>query len=396
MSSEPAVRFESVTKRYRRRSGRAAVRDVLRRPGVDDFGALDDVSFEVPEGSAFGLVGDNGAGKTTALRLMTRITRPTSGRVSVAGVVGALIEVGSGIHPDLTGRENIWLYGQFLGLSRRDIATRFDAIVDFSELSDALDQQVKYYSSGMQLRLGFSIAAHVDPEVLIVDEALAVGDIRFQRRCVARMQEFVNAGTTVIYVSHDLRTVEALCDRILWLDHGRVVTLGPTRDVLADYIASRSVEADVALHAGGSDDGVLTLLEVEVGDGAGGAGMPVAQGDGAVVTLRFRGPELTEPNVAVGLTSGGPHPFAVFSMTEHGTAPEKVSGEWEVRLEIDALPLRRGRHEVWCGVTGADGLTDLLSWRRVGALDVEAPIGSGRRGVTEVGALVLPHRFKVS
>ena len=210
---EPAVSFRDVTKRYRLRTGRAAVLDLVHRAGVAHRNALDAVSFDIAVGERVALIGDNGAGKTTALRMMTRIGRPSSGEVRVRGKVGALLEVGSGISPDMSGRENIWLYGNILGLTSAEVADRFDEIVAFSELAAVLDQQVKYYSSGMQLRLGFAIASHLDPDILIVDEALAVGDVRFQRRCLERMGRLARSGTTIIYVSHDLRSVEALCDR---------------------------------------------------------------------------------------------------------------------------------------------------------------------------------------
>src|SRR5437588_11822684 len=219
-----AVKFEDVSKRYRRRDARyASLRDdlalvgrralsFLRHTPLEPKGtfALDHVSFEVQEGEAFAVIGPNGAGKTTALKLLTRISYPTGGRIRVRGRVGALIEVGSGIHPELTGRENIWLYGRIMGMSRQDIAARFDEIVDFSELSHVLDKSVKMYSSGMQLRLGFAIASHLDPDIFVVDEALAVGDAGFQAKCVDRMTHLVTEGRTLRLVWHTLSAVRAM------------------------------------------------------------------------------------------------------------------------------------------------------------------------------------------
>src|SRR4051812_30799518 len=170
--------------------------------------ALEDVSFTVEEGESVALIGPNGAGKTTALKLLARISRPSAGRIRMRGRLAALIEVSSGLHPELTGRENIWLYGRILGMSRTEIHERFDAIVDFAELADVLDRPVKMYSSGMELRLGFAIASHLDPDIFIVDEALAVGDAGFQVKCVERMTALVREGRTLLFVSHNLQAVE--------------------------------------------------------------------------------------------------------------------------------------------------------------------------------------------
>ena len=222
-----AVRFQDVSKRYRGGGPRyASLRDdlaqlgrrtvaFLRHNAVEPRGtlALDRLSLEVEAGEAFAIIGPNGAGKTTALKLLTRISYPTEGRVSVRGRVGALIEVGSGVHPELTGRENIWLYGRIMGMSRREIYRRFDEIVDFAELRHELDVPVKMYSSGMQLRLGFAIASHLDPDIFVVDEALAVGDAGFQAKCVKRMMNLLGSGKTLLFVSHNLYAVEALCAR---------------------------------------------------------------------------------------------------------------------------------------------------------------------------------------
>src|SRR6266550_7195602 len=246
-----AVKFENVSKRYRRRGGTsyASLRDDLSQLGRRAVSflrggagepqgneALHDVSFEIEEGEAFAIIGPNGAGKTTALKLLTRISYPTEGRVHVRGRVGALIEVGSGIHPELTGRENIWLYGRIMGMSRQEIASKFDEIVDFSELGHVLDKTVKMYSSGMQLRLGFAIASHLDPNVFVVDEALAVGDAGFQAKCVERMTKLVGEGRTLLFVSHNLSAVEAICGRGIFLLDGRVQAAGAVREALRAYL----------------------------------------------------------------------------------------------------------------------------------------------------------------
>ncbi len=201
-----------------------------------EFWALKDVNFSVERGEAFGVIGHNGAGKSTLLKHLCGILTPTSGELVVKGRLSALIEVGAGFHPDLTGRDNIYLNGTILGMTRAEIRQKFDAIVEFSELSEFLDTPVKRYSSGMYARLGFAVAAHVEPDVLVVDEVLSVGDFVFQRKSVEKMRQVMRSGTTVVFVSHNLRAVADLCKRGLLLDHGTVAALGPATEVIQAYM----------------------------------------------------------------------------------------------------------------------------------------------------------------
>jgi len=221
---------ESLAHAGRRLTGRE------HRPEAKDLWALRDVSFEVQEGDVLGIIGRNGAGKSTLLKVLTRITTPTKGRIEIRGRVGSLLEVGTGFHPELTGRENIFLNGAILGMKRREIEARYDAIVEFSGVERFIDTPVKRYSSGMYVRLAFSVAAHLEPEILLVDEVLAVGDAEFQRRCLGRMEELGSTGRTVVYVSHMLSTVAQLCDRAIHIESGRVVNDGPPADVIAAYL----------------------------------------------------------------------------------------------------------------------------------------------------------------
>jgi lipopolysaccharide transport system ATP-binding protein len=202
-----------------------------------EFWALHDVCFQVARGEAFGIIGSNGAGKSTILKILTGIMKPNKGTIKVHGTLSALIEVSAGFHPDLTGRENIFLNGAILGMSRKEIQKRFDAIVDFSGLAEFIDTPVKRYSSGMFARLGFAVAAHVDPDILIVDEVLSVGDFAFQKKCMERMTQVIHSGATVVFVSHNLRAVADLCPRSLLLDRGRVLMVGPTDEVIRKYLA---------------------------------------------------------------------------------------------------------------------------------------------------------------
>jgi homopolymeric O-antigen transport system ATP-binding protein len=252
----PALRVDCVSKRYRigvkadRRSLREVLTDALtlspptgNRATAADLWALRDVSFEVPHGEAFGVIGQNGAGKSTLLRILSRITEPTSGRVELRGRVSSLLEVGTGFHPELTGRENVQLNGAILGMTRGEIRSRFDAIVAFAEVDRFIDTPVKYYSSGMYMRLAFAVAAHLDPEILVLDEVLAVGDAAFQAKCLKKMNDVARAGRTVLFVSHNMAAVKALCPTAIWLASGRIVDQGDSATVIGRYLQHSSSPA---------------------------------------------------------------------------------------------------------------------------------------------------------
>ena len=209
--------------------------DKKRRPKKTDFWALQDVSFEVKKGEVIGLIGSNGAGKSTLLKIVSGVMKPTKGKVTVNGQISPMIELGAGFDIELTARENIYLNGAILGYSKQFIDDKFDEIVEFSELRDFLDAPVKNFSSGMIAKLAFSIATVVDPEILIVDEILSVGDIKFQEKSKNKMMEMIKGGTTVLYVSHSLESIEELCDRVVWLDHGKLVKIGNTKEICKEY-----------------------------------------------------------------------------------------------------------------------------------------------------------------
>ena len=256
---EPAIRVENLGKLYRVAKGGARPQYTTLREAVanaagaplrwarqgfapadpaEDFWALKDVSFEVKPGEVVGIIGRNGAGKSTLLKILSRITKPTTGRIEINGRVGSLLEVGTGFHPELTGRENVYLNGSILGMSRRDIAAKFDEIVAFAEVEQFLDTPVKRYSSGMYVRLAFAVAAHLEPEVLILDEVLAVGDINFQKKCLGKMQDVARHGRTVLFVSHSMNTVTRLCPRAILLKQGRVISDGTSEVVTRVYLRS--------------------------------------------------------------------------------------------------------------------------------------------------------------
>lgn len=237
-----AISAHGLGKRYRLgrvESGfRQARRLALRRPGAGHIWALRDVAFDVPEGTAVGIVGKNGAGKSTLLKLLARITEPTAGYADVAGRVGALLEVGTGFTPELTGRENVFLNGMLLGMTRNEVRRRFDEIVEFAGVEKHIDTPVKWYSTGMYVRLGFAVAAHMEPDVLVVDEVLSVGDTEFQKRCLARMGVAAQEGRTVLLVSHNMQAVRRICREAIMLERGRLVSNGDIDSVVRDYLAS--------------------------------------------------------------------------------------------------------------------------------------------------------------
>lgn len=213
----------------------------------EDFWALSDVSFSVPRGEVLGIIGKNGAGKSTLLKLLSRITEPTTGGFQLYGRIASLLEVGTGFHPELTGRENIFLNGSILGMSREEIKEKMDSIVEFAEVQQFLDTPVKRYSSGMYVRLAFSIAAHLDPEILLVDEVLAVGDVHFQKKCLGKMNDIARSGRTVIFVSHNMNTIRKLCTHCLYLDGGKLLDQGDCDSIIARYLNEQSVESQCSV-----------------------------------------------------------------------------------------------------------------------------------------------------
>jgi ABC-type polysaccharide/polyol phosphate transport system ATPase subunit len=236
-----AIGLNKVSVRYRVPHERIAalkeyaIRFVKRQIIYVDYWALRDVNLEIRKGEVLGIIGSNGAGKSTLLKLIARVLQPTEGQVWIRGTVAPLLDVSGGFHPELTGRENVYLNGTLLGLSRRKIVERFDKIVDFAELWDFIDAPLRMYSSGMTARLGFAIATDVEPDILLIDEILAVGDDKFRAKCAERMQRFRDRGTTILLVSHDMHTVQKLCDRVIWLNRGNIQRLGAAREVIAQY-----------------------------------------------------------------------------------------------------------------------------------------------------------------
>ncbi len=358
--------------------GRIADR-VRRRSNGGWRWALREIDVKAEPGESIGLIGANGSGKTTLLKILTRVMYPTAGRVDVEGRVGALISLSAGIHPNLTGRENILLTGSLMGLSRKKVATRFDEIVEFAELEKAIDRQTKYYSAGMIARLGFGVAAFLEPDILLVDEVLAVGDAAFQQRCLDRLRHVLNQGTTLVFVSHDLAAVEAACSRGLWLHDGEARADGPIREVLTQYRAS--VDSGAQLEHALS--GRLRVPKVEVRARGGGL---VRSDEPVELEFVIESDDEYRSWVYVGVTEGTAAPIFVIN-AGHETILEK--GQTTVTCAIERLPLPRGTFYFWMGIydkwTEGD---ELFAWQPVARFDVFGPeIDRAPRGVVRLAPL---------
>jgi lipopolysaccharide transport system ATP-binding protein len=388
-----SISIESLSKRYRigaARNDYPTLRDRLagafrRRPSSveTELWALRDVTFDIAAGEALGLIGHNGAGKSTLLKILSRITEPTEGRAVLRGRVASLLEVGTGFHPELTGRENIYLNGAILGMSRAEIRRNFDAIVAFAEVTRFLDTPVKRYSSGMYVRLAFAIAAHLTPEILLVDEVLAVGDIEFQRRCLGRMNEVARSGRTVVFVSHNLSSIEALCPQTVLMSRGRVEKQGPTREVLASYLSRRGAAAVIDLRAFPDREGAgrarITGMEILEADGT----QPI---DAIAFRQSFRVRLYFEARERVGgasfgfgfLSNNGDRIFITESW-EAGKTFDLEPGEGSIDCVIDAPAVVPGtyRFELWISDVPGVQATDHL--RVIGEVEVTVNEGGDAR-----------------
>jgi lipopolysaccharide transport system ATP-binding protein len=319
----------------------------------ENFWALQDVSFEVQPGEVVGIIGRNGAGKSTLLKILSRITEPTSGRVELRGRVGSLLEVGTGFHPELTGRENIYMNGSILGMSRREIQRKFDEIVAFAEIEDFLDTPVKRYSSGMYVRLAFAVAAHLEPEILIVDEVLAVGDQAFQRKCLGKMKSVASHGRVVLFVSHNLGALEGLCRHGIVLTGGRVQCLGPIQEAIGNYI--KSIDSQASMSVNRRTDrygkGELRFEEAYVSVGPTGPLNSLWLGREAefvFVLNEYR------PDAHIQFTVYDQHgvPVTTFDTFNHAKCDQTSSGhESKLVCRIEQLPLRAGRYFVSALIT---------------------------------------------
>jgi ABC-type polysaccharide/polyol phosphate transport system ATPase subunit len=379
MSTSFAIALDHVSKSYRlwgRRSQFATLKSALLRRDLKlapeaMVPAVKDVSFAVDRGEAFGIVGRNGSGKSTLLKIISGILKPTAGRVSVNGRIAALIELGAGFHPEITGRENIYINGIMLGLSRREIEARFDRIVDFSGIRDFIDQPVKTYSSGMYVRLGFAVAVHVDPDILLIDEVLSVGDEEFSAKCVAKIQEMKYRGVTLVFVTHQLDQVRNLCDRALWLDHGEAAQIGDPVRVVDAYLQQVAAPHAAPPPAAAAEEpaakapadeeerfgsGEIVLKRVALVDNKGLE--LVALGAGSAVTIEMDiDVRVPQDDFVFGLGIYHADGTCVYGTNTdlEGYAPEHLDAGGRVRFVMPSLDLVAGQYRVDAAVHTRNG-----------------------------------------
>jgi ABC-type polysaccharide/polyol phosphate transport system ATPase subunit len=359
------IRVEGASRRFRvhAQETRTLKELVIRgRSKAREVWALRDVGFAVEPGHAVGLVGRNGSGKTTLLRLLSGIVKPTGGRVAVGGRVGALLELGAGFHPDFSGRDNVFLSGSIYGLSRADVRRHFDEIVHFAGLEQAIDLPVRTYSSGMQMRLGFAIAAHLEADVLLLDEVFAVGDEEFQRKCFGRIFEFKQAGGTIVFVSHDAASVERLCERAILLREGRVEFDGSTHDAIVAYHRQLAGERDPEERAAGLKEwgsGEARIVEATLLGPDGDERTQFLAGEPFSLRLRIEAAEeLAPPRLTYELRDSSSLLLATGSAD---TAELGWDGAVDVRFDVPELPLRDGRFGLRFGLTDSAG-DQLYHW----------------------------------
>jgi lipopolysaccharide transport system ATP-binding protein len=388
---------ESISEGVRQTAGRLTGR--REKPEVDVLWALRDVSFTVNSGETIGLIGHNGAGKSTLLKLLSRITEPSTGWAEVTGRVGSLLEVGTGFHPELTGRENVFLNGSILGMRRAEIRSRFDEIVEFANMERFLDTPVKRYSSGMQVRLAFAVAAHLEPEILLVDEVLAVGDAAFQRKSLAKMAEVASAGSTVVFVSHNLATIQALCKRGILLERGQAIADAPVEEAVTSYLQALERAASADLLARTDRDGRAwresRVKRLAVVDPESGHEDVVAGGRPAKIVV-----EVTDvlPMMECQLTILNSLGHPVTTLDSELTAPADVredGGEAQIECTIDALPLVPGRYRIDVLLKGRQEIQDGL--QAAAFFDVEPGVIDGRPmpAAGSDGDVSLPHAWRL-
>jgi ABC-2 type transport system ATP-binding protein len=346
-----AIEVEAVSKvfkLFREKPSSLKARLISSRSRAEDFWALRNITFEVAEGESLGLIGHNGSGKTTLLKVIAGILRPTEGTVRYRGRVAALLELGAGFHPELTGRENVYLYASFLGLSRKDTDLVYDQIVEFAELQDFMDNQVKFYSSGMLVRLGFAVAVHVDPDILLIDEVLAVGDEAFQAKCLGRIRGFQQEGRTIVLVTHALDTVRQVCDRAVMLDHGGLYAKGAPLDVVRElrYVLLRGDPTFVPEE--GSREVELANVELVRDDGT--TERPVRIGEDLTIQIDAKANDIVTDLIG----SFQLLDSANFPVIEGREPIGLIDGKKRVRFVLRDVPLVPGRYFVTVGLEGGE------------------------------------------
>ena len=392
---EIAVQAIDLSKRYDvyRRPADRLLEIFTRRPRHDVFPALDGVSFAVEKGETIGIVGQNGAGTSTLLKLLCGVTRPSSGSLEIHGTIASILELGTGFHPEFTGRDNAALNAAILGLSKAEIRERLPAILEFSELGSFLDRPVKTYSSGMYMRLAFSVAVNVNPDILIIDEALAVGDGHFQKKCIEKIREFQQERKTILFCSHALYYISSICGRALWLDQGRVMQYGPSLDVVHDYetfLRERDRQRPATTSHATETSTPVRLREIVVCDSAGLPRDRFARGEDVQLRLRIESDQPQQPvHVLVGIHREADD-LQCFTVGTHADGLPPLSGrsEYDVTVKLLDLPLLRGEYSIIAYVGDEHAMT--VFDRR----DVRPAFSmTGER--FEVGMIAVDHRWEL-
>jgi len=365
----------------------------------DNIWALKDVSFEINEGEVLGIIGSNGSGKSTVLKILSRVTVPTEGEVRVKGRIASLLEVGTGFHPELTGRENIYLNGAILGMTKAEIRGKFDEIVAFSEVAQFIDTPVKRYSSGMYVRLAFAIAAHLEPEILIVDEVLAVGDVAFQKKCLGKMKEVAGEGRTILFVSHDMEAVRRLCTRGILLHHGAKQAEGNIDPVIETYF-NRVVE-EKPFSFSNAESG-LTIHRVLLCNGRGERTSRFRPGDDLIVNVAYHAERPIEKPYVTLLVETGKGPSFTASMLLDGHRPDRLLGSGSFECRFRSIPLLPQNFSVRMAIQSKNGMDPLLPYRDVAFFSVAADLAEyGCKGDFQIQAarytpVVVPYEWRFS
>lgn len=378
-----------------------AIRSTLKRTsrnGAGKFWALKDISFEVKSGEVVGIIGNNGAGKSTLLKILSRITDPTSGYADIHGRVGSLLEVGSGFHQELTGRENVFLNGAILGMRKEEIKRRFDEIVSFAGVEKFIDTPVKHYSSGMHLRLAFGVAAHLEPEILLVDEVLAVGDATFQKKCMSKMGEVAPQGRTVILVSHNLAAITRLCTRAILLEQGRVKETGPSQSVVETYLEN-SMENTPLLQLQNNPSKGFRITDVAIVDQSDEPRKVVMTGGELRIKIKYEksfGTTICNAIVLLTFTDSNGTPLFVCNSQQTSLSSLSLPNRGTLCFEIPRLPLLPGRYLV--GFHCKSGKTIAADYQNLISLEVAAGdyFGTGKLPQARWGSMVVDHNWSVA
>jgi len=404
--SDIVLGFDQVSKRYRLRRGwhfssvGEAIGRLRRRvragngTSADFFWALRDVTFQIRRGESVGLIGSNGAGKSTTLKILSRVTVPTTGTFSAVGRIGALIEVGAGFHFDLTGRENVFLNGAIMGMSRREVESKFNSIVSFAEIERFIDTPIKYYSSGMAVRLGFAVAAHINPDILLVDEVLAVGDAAFQAKCLNKLAELREQAKTIVLVSHNMTNIIQHCNRVVWLDRGTVHAVGDPETIVEEYLRAVSPSAPTTRSADSMIDGdaPVRIVSVVARNHRGEMNEPLVYGAPAALEVEY---EVVGPVVdpVLGITFENANGQALGGLTSRfaGMKLDVSQPRGTVRLVLDPVIFTRGLYKLSVSLQDERLQRFYDVWSRSTTFSVEGPSLASRE---VAGHVIYPHRWQ--